>query len=187
MKYLKGTLDLKLVYGGKEQKFEGAIVVGYSDASYAGDKSDRKSTTGFIFKVVHLFHGAQKNNQQEQIHHEYVALHSTMQEFLRFQKLLMVLGFPAGTVKIYEDNQSAIRVASATGNMRRLKHMDVKYHSVSERVDMKHVAVEYIPREEQLADEFTKLLTLPVFLLIVYFKFERFIIFVYILTFKGVC
>ena len=43
LRYLKGTSTLKLTYGGTSE------LVGYSDASYAEDKEDRKSTSGYAF------------------------------------------------------------------------------------------------------------------------------------------
>ena len=43
LRYVKGTLDLSLVY----EKYEAGIkLVGYSYSDYAGDPDDRKSTTG---------------------------------------------------------------------------------------------------------------------------------------------
>lgn len=43
--YLKGTATLSIVYEfGKD-----LILLGYSDANWAGDKNDRKSITGYIF------------------------------------------------------------------------------------------------------------------------------------------
>ncbi|XP_043461999.1 secreted RxLR effector protein 161-like [Leptopilina heterotoma] len=45
MRYLKGTLNFSLVYKGNDQgQFHG-----YSDSDYAGDLSERKSTSGYVF------------------------------------------------------------------------------------------------------------------------------------------
>ena len=46
LRYVKGTLDLGLVY---EKNEAGIKIVGYSDSDYAGDLDDRKSTTGMAF------------------------------------------------------------------------------------------------------------------------------------------
>ena len=45
LQYLKGTADLALKY----QKSEEGILVGYSDADWAGDPDDCHSTTGNLF------------------------------------------------------------------------------------------------------------------------------------------
>jgi hypothetical protein len=47
LRYLKGTLNDGIVY----RRNEGVILKGYSDSDYAGDKTDRKSTTGFVFQI----------------------------------------------------------------------------------------------------------------------------------------
>jgi hypothetical protein len=44
LRYLNGTIKMKLRYDRKGEK-----LVGYSDASYAEDKKDRKSTSGYTF------------------------------------------------------------------------------------------------------------------------------------------
>jgi hypothetical protein len=46
MRYLKGTLDMKLRIGGKDINVEG-----YSDADWAGDVENRRSTSGYVFFV----------------------------------------------------------------------------------------------------------------------------------------
>ena len=46
LRYLKGTLDDVLRYGGSYSNLQ---VVGYCDADYAGDIDSRKSTTGYVF------------------------------------------------------------------------------------------------------------------------------------------
>jgi len=46
--YLKSTRSLKLTYNQKA----GIDLAGYSDADYAGDRSDRKFTSGNIFQLA---------------------------------------------------------------------------------------------------------------------------------------
>jgi hypothetical protein len=46
MRYLKGTLDLKLCLGGKDVRLRG-----YYDADWGGDANERHSTTGYVFFV----------------------------------------------------------------------------------------------------------------------------------------
>lgn len=48
LRYLKGTLTLGLKY----QRTETGTLVGYSDADWAGDQDDRRSTTGNIFLLA---------------------------------------------------------------------------------------------------------------------------------------
>jgi len=46
MWYLQGTLEAKLVFGGKS-----IALVGFCDAGWAGDASNGRSTTGYMFKL----------------------------------------------------------------------------------------------------------------------------------------
>ena len=44
MRYLKGTLEVGLVYGGKDSN--GHTLIGYVDANFVGDLDKRRSQTG---------------------------------------------------------------------------------------------------------------------------------------------
>lgn len=48
LRYIQTTIDQQMVF----KKYERAnILQGYSDADWAGDRNDRKSVSGYIFKV----------------------------------------------------------------------------------------------------------------------------------------
>lgn len=168
LRYVKYSLNLKLVFRRVKKTQE--IIEGFTDADFAGDKLDRKSTTGYLFKIfgglVSWSSKKQSRVADSSCEAEFVALHAGSQEACWFRYLMQDMGIKVGIVTINEDNQSAIRSASAIGNMRRLKHMDVKYHSVQERIEMEEINVKYIPSEDQVADGFTKLLQKA--------KFEKF-------------
>ena len=46
MRYLKGTRDYGLIF-----KVGAMDLEGYSDADWAGDTGDRKSTSGYVYKI----------------------------------------------------------------------------------------------------------------------------------------
>ena len=46
LKYLKGTKDKLIIYGGNELQ-----VNGYTDSDFQSDPDDRKSTSGFVFTL----------------------------------------------------------------------------------------------------------------------------------------
>jgi len=48
LQYLKGTSNLGIIFKGDEPESCKA----YSDADWAGDKDDRKSTSGYLFKIA---------------------------------------------------------------------------------------------------------------------------------------
>ena len=47
-RYLKGTVSLGVIY----QKSGDGVLVGYSDADWAGDQDNRHSTTGNLFMMA---------------------------------------------------------------------------------------------------------------------------------------
>ena len=48
MRYLNGIRDMGLLYDGSKTTNS---CVGYSDADWAGDLDDRKSTSGYVFQI----------------------------------------------------------------------------------------------------------------------------------------
>ena len=64
---------------------------------------------------------------------------------------------------VYGDNQSAIAVSKNGVKGERTKHVDVKYHFVTETVESGKVTLKWIPTQQQQADIFTKALAAPVF------------------------
>lgn len=49
--YLKGTRNIGLKYTGNSAR--GLNLVGYADADYAGDKDNRRSTSGYVLTLSH--------------------------------------------------------------------------------------------------------------------------------------
>ena len=48
LRYVQGTKDLMLTY----RRSDSLEIRGYSDADFAGDKDDRKSTSGYVFTLA---------------------------------------------------------------------------------------------------------------------------------------
>ena len=64
---------------------------------------------------------------------------------------------------VHGDNQSAISVAKNGIKASRTKHVDIKYHFITETVERGDVQLVWVPTNEQQADIFTKALAAPVF------------------------
>ena len=67
---------------------------------------------------------------------------------------LTAQGYKIKSSKVYQDNQSAIRMEtngrnSCTGNSR---HVDIRYFFVKDRVDRKEIEISYCPTESMVAD-----------------------------------
>ena len=136
------------------------MVLGYSDADYAGDVDTRRSTTGYVFILnggaISWSSRRQATVAVSTTEAEYMAEAHAAKEALWLRKLLGDLGFTVPTVTIFADNQSAIKLANNPVTSARSKHIDVLYHFVRERVARKEVEFEYVPTSEMVADILTK-------------------------------
>lgn len=156
LRYIKGTIGLKLIY----RKGVNVPLEGYTDADWAGDQGDRKSTSGYIMKVFGNIVSWSCNKQQcislSSTESEYVALGKGIAEGCWIRNLLGEIGVDCKSFIIKIDNQSAIHVAKNPECHKRLKHIDIKYHFVRQKVENKIVCLEYVPSGDQLADICTK-------------------------------
>ena len=88
--------------------------MGYSDADWGGDRSDRKSTSGYLFQVCGAAVSWRSKKQTcvalSTAEAEYMALASATQEAVWLEQLTadFGIGTPEKTIVIFEDNQSAI-------------------------------------------------------------------------------
>jgi len=157
LRYLKGTMDMGITYSPSDDMY----LVGYTDADYAGDKLDRKSTSGLVFLLNNALVSWSSQKQPSvalsSTESEYVACASGGTEAVWLRNLLEELNFPQNEpTPIFVDNTSAI---SLTGNPvlhSRTKHIDVRHHKIRELVQNGEVVVLYVHTSKQLADGLTK-------------------------------
>ena len=124
MRYLVGTMCLGLLYKKNELK----SCVGFSDADWAGDLDDRKSTSGYIFQLSGEAISWRSKKQAcvalSTAEAEYIALASAAQEAVWMRQLLTDLRRnPEEATRMYEDNQSAICLAKNPQFHGRPKHI----------------------------------------------------------------
>jgi len=158
-RYLKYTENYKLKLGNNSQKDKGLI--GYADANWAESKADRKSNNGYLFKycgsTISWACRKQSCVTLSSAEAEYIALSDACQEMLWLKKLLQDfqenIQLP---VKMYEDNQSCIKLASNQKFSKRSKHIDTKYHFIKDLSKDNKILLEYCPSENMLADMLTK-------------------------------
>lgn len=74
------------------------------------------------------------------------------------RNLLKEIGLKCNSFVIFVDNQSAIYVSKNPEQHRKLKHIDLKYHFIRDKVRKQIVVLRYICTDRQLADIFTKCL-----------------------------
>ena len=59
-------------------------------------------------------------------------------------------------VRLFADNQSAIKLSDNACHHKRTKHIDIRYHFIRQEVADGIVEINYIPTEQNVADMFTK-------------------------------
>jgi hypothetical protein len=168
MRYLCGTIDLGLVYrattDGKFQDKVNAInIIAYSDSDWAGDRDDRKSTTGYVIKLnkstISWLSKKQKTIALSSAEAEYMAICATAQEVMWLRQLLSEIlprTQPMSSTVIYTDNQAAQAISKNDTFHDRTKHIDIRHHFVRDGIRAGLYHVDWIPTTKQLADIFTK-------------------------------
>jgi hypothetical protein len=180
-RYLKGTLSLGIEYSRDARR--GNELVGYSDADYAGDRDNRRSTSGFVFMLaggpITWASRKQLSVALSTCEAEYMAMSKASTEAMWLRKLLHEVDFstpstPPQTnlgIKIkpmlYADNQGAIALTENPVFHNKTKHVENRYHYIRERVAEGSIAVKYISTDNMIADGLTKPLSR--------IKFQRFV------------
>ena len=110
--------------------------MGESDADWSGDVNDRKSTTGYYFKLngrgAALSWGVKKQATValSSSEAEYQGMAAAVQEALYLKQLLEDFGIQQKRpIAIGEDNQSCIRLCQNPVMHKRSKHIETKFHS----------------------------------------------------------
>jgi hypothetical protein len=173
LRYLAGTKELGLTFGRvhqdeKTKSHLDLVVSAFADADWANDKLDRKSITGWVAKVngdvVSWASKKQRTVAQSTCEAELYAEAAAINEVLWLRGLLTELGLRVQKPSmILGDNQSTIALSEHGVKSERTKHVDVKYHFITDEISKGAVGVKWVPSAEQQADIFTKALAAPVF------------------------
>lgn len=155
LKYLKGTKNLGLVFSKDE-----SYIKGYVDADWGSDINDRKSFSGFCFKmsqtVVSFECRKQRNVALSSTEAEYIAMSEASKEAIYLKNLLFEITGISEPIVLYNDCQSAQKLVLNPIFHRRSKHIDIKYHFIREAVGNNLVKIDYLETSEMPADILTK-------------------------------
>lgn len=144
LSYIKGTLSFGLHINKGPLK-----LIAFSDTDWAGDPSDRRSTTGYcvIFGLTPVSWCAKKQQTiaQSSTKAEYRSLAHTAAEISWLPMLLQDLHvYLPHCPLIWCDNISAISLDSNPIFHARTKYVDIDYHFVREKVLSKDLDIHYI-------------------------------------------
>ena len=128
-------------------------LVGYSDSDFAGCQDEKKSTTGYIFKLaggaVSWKSEKQKSIASSTMQAEFVACFSATTQAIWLRNLIKEL-------TVYCDNNSAVLFINNNKGLKGSKHMEVKYLTIKEKVQTGDIAVEHISTDDMIVDPLTK-------------------------------
>jgi Reverse transcriptase (RNA-dependent DNA polymerase) len=156
-RYLKGTADLKLVYGGKKANLEGFV-----DADGAS-QDHRRAISGYVF-VVDGGAVSWSSKKQELVtlsttEAEYVAATHAAKEAVWLRRLTgEIFSLLEEPTTLHGDNKSAIALAHGGQYHARTKHIDIRYHYIRYIIEAGTIKLIYCPTDQQTADILTKAL-----------------------------
>jgi len=131
LRYKKGTSDIGLFCTSTEEPLSGFV-----DADWGANLADRRSHTGMCF----IWSGGpitwdsrkQRSVALSSNESEYMGLSDASKEAIYLRGMFDELGIKiCDRIPIYNDNQSAIKLAENPVHHARSKHIDIRYHFVS--------------------------------------------------------
>uniref|UniRef100_A0A2N9GY50 Reverse transcriptase Ty1/copia-type domain-containing protein n=1 Tax=Fagus sylvatica TaxID=28930 RepID=A0A2N9GY50_FAGSY len=136
LQYLRGTIDHALCYLGGDLR-----LIGYSDADWASDKDECKSTSGYAFilggRAVSWCSKKQSCITLSTMESEYVACSAIVQEAVWLRRFLQRLGVTAhaeDAVLLYSNSTLALAYAKDPKYHGKAKHIELRYHYIRDMV-----------------------------------------------------
>ncbi|GBN11222.1 Retrovirus-related Pol polyprotein from transposon TNT 1-94 [Araneus ventricosus] len=144
------------------------ILTAFCDTDWANDKSDRKSTSGNVFKLgnstIQWVSRCQNCVALSSTEAEKVSAANTAQVVVWLINRTKDLDLPQSLpITIYEDNQSCIKLSQSDKHHSRTKHIDVKFHNIRHLRETGMIELEHYQSKEMTADILTKPLSRPAF------------------------
>ena len=154
--YLKGIIDIGLYYVPGDIELNA-----YCDSDWAGDPDDRRNTTGYgVFLGTNLISWSSKKQgvvSRSSTEAEYRSMAHTTAELYWLRMIFHDLKITLPTTpNLWCDNIGAIALASNPVFHARMKHIEIDYHFIREKVINRDIQVKHISTKNQIADLFTK-------------------------------
>jgi hypothetical protein len=151
-----------------ENQQQPLIITAYCDADWAGSVDDRKSTTGYC---VYLNGNIVSWNTKKQhtvalstAEAELMAITEVLKEVRWLTLILEEMKYEVKKpVKIFTDNQAAMKMSQNDIEHDRSKHIDIRHYAIRDYIKKNEIIVQYINTAEQVADMLTKSLQKNIF------------------------
>ncbi|GFZ05457.1 hypothetical protein Acr_17g0010290 [Actinidia rufa] len=156
LRYVKGTI----FHGLHFSSHSSLILCAYLDADWAGDPTDRRSTTGYCFFLGDSLISWRSKKQsivaRSSTEAEYRALADATSELLWLIWLIQDLGIDSPSVALHCDNHSAIQITHNDVFMNEPKHIEIDCHFIRHHLQQGVVHLVPVRSIDQPADLFTK-------------------------------
>ncbi|XP_072077812.1 uncharacterized protein [Arachis hypogaea] len=156
IRYVLGTTN----YGLWFPKTDSFQLVGFCDTDFAGDRIDRRSTSGmccFLGKFLIVWSSKkQATVALSTAKAEYIAASSCCSQLLWLKTQLADYKLNVSNILLFCDNMSAINISKNPVLHSRTKHIEVHFHSIREHVQNENLDIQFVNFKGQLADIFTK-------------------------------
>ncbi|GMP85483.1 hypothetical protein CsSME_00038617 [Camellia sinensis var. sinensis] len=157
LRYLRGTIFQGLLLSSTSS----LDLVAYADSDWAGDVTDRKSTSGFCMFLGDSLISWKSKKQlvvaRSIAEAEYRAMAHATVEIVWLRCLLSDLGVSQSSpTSLYCDNRSAVQIAHNTVFHERTKHIEIDCHFVRQHLQFASISLSFIPSALQLTNFFTK-------------------------------
>jgi hypothetical protein len=159
LRYLRGTRSHGLKFSSQIE----TSLMGYVDADWAGDKTDYKSQSGYIFFLaggpVSWMSRKQRLVALSSTESEIIAATEAAKEAKWLEGALRELDFPSALpVILREDNLATILLSETSVNAKRTKHIGIRYAFLNEVVKDGIVKLVKVHTRDNTADLLTKAL-----------------------------
>lgn len=164
LRYVQHTLG----FGLRLNKSSSTLISAFSDADWAGNIDDRRSTAGFaVFFGSNLISWSARKQpivSRSSTEAEYKSMTNAIAEVIWLESLLKEFGVRMEKVPcLWCDNLGATYLSAKPVFHARAKHIEIDFHFVRERVTNKQLQIRLISTDDQLADGFTKALSVRKF------------------------
>ena len=135
-------------------------LIGFSDADYAGSKTDRKNTSGTCQFLGHMLVSWSSKKQNyvalSITEAEYIAVGSCCAQILWIKQQLSDFGAILHNISIFCDSTSAINITKNLVQHSRTKHIKIRHHFIRDHALNCDICIEHIDTLNQPANIFTK-------------------------------
>jgi hypothetical protein len=145
-------------------------IVGYSDSDFVVCLYTDRSTSGYVFKLTGgaISWSSSKHTVMTSftMHAEFIACYEAVGQTMWLKKFvsgLRVVDSIERPLKLYCDNEPAILYAHNKKKTKVVKHINIRFYVVKEKIQNQTISLEHISTKKMIADPLTKGLPPSVF------------------------